>query len=347
MADTALFTHKINTVSLPSRHHHKDWNMDKIALGLDVSKLTIDVCFYELGDFMKVENNQSGIEKLIECIKHYQQKGKEVYACCEYTGNYYLQVAYAFYHAGIKISVVNPLAIKLYAEYRLRRTKTDKQDAKLIADYCQRESPPLWQPLSVSRNTLKCLNRRVEQLTVLLNMETNRRKVADWTTQSSLDRVISLLQSEIEQCRKEMQSLIEQDQELNRQHELLQTIDGVGQITATWLLSVLVDIDKFPSSRKLISYLGLSPMVKDSGTSVKMTKVSKMGDKFVRKALYIPARVVCLRSKFWRPWFDEKIKQGKHPKQIYILMMCKIIKYAYAVLKSGQPFDRERHRKAA
>ena len=153
--------------------------------------------------------------------------------------------------------------------------------------------------------------------------------------------------SEIEQCRKEMQSLIEQDQELNRQHELLQTIEGVGQITATWLLSVLVDIDKFPSSRKLISYLGLSPMVKDSGTSVKMTKVSKMGDKFVRKAPYIPARVVCLRSKLWRPWFEQKIKQGKHPKQIYILMMCKIIKYAYAVLKSGQPFDRERHRKAA
>lgn len=321
--------------------------MDKIALGLDVSKLTIDVCFHGLGDFMQVENNQFGIERLIERINHYRQKGREIHACCEYTGNYYFQAAYALHQAGIAISVVNPLSIKLYAEYKLRRTKTDKQDAKLIADYCQRENPPLWRPLSASRNALKCLNRRVEQLTVLLTMETNRQKVAEPVIKGSLDRTIALLKSEIETCCLEMQSLIEQEQELNEQFKLLQTIDGVGKVTAIWLLSVLVDIDKFSNSKKLISYLGLSPMVKESGTSVKVTRVSKMGDKFVRKALYMPSRAVCLRSKLWRPWFEDKIKQGKHPKQGYILRMCKIVKYAYAVLKSGQPFERERHRKAA
>ncbi|WP_205229556.1 IS110 family transposase [Eikenella glucosivorans] len=94
--------------------------MDKIALGLDISKLTIDACFHGPGDFMKVENTPSGIERLIERINHYQQNGREIHVCCEYTGNYYLQAAYTLYQAGIKISVINPLAIKAYAEYKLR-----------------------------------------------------------------------------------------------------------------------------------------------------------------------------------------------------------------------------------
>ena len=143
-----------------------------------------------------------------------------------------------------------------------------------------------------------------------------------------------------------MTANLRQPQELSHNQKLLQTISGVGQSTAAWLLSVLVDIDKFENSKKLISYLGLSPVIKDSGTSVRQAKISKMGDKKVRKALYYPARAACLRSKLWRPWFEQKMKQGKHPKQIYVLMMCKIVKYAYAVIKTGQPFDENRHKPA-
>ncbi len=118
--------------------------MQKIVLGLDISKLTIDAYFNGQDDFIRVMNNQAGIEKLIERIKNYQQQSKEIHACCEYTGVYYFPLASALHDSGIKISVINPLSIKLYAEYRLRRTKTDKQDAKLIADYCEKENPPLW-----------------------------------------------------------------------------------------------------------------------------------------------------------------------------------------------------------
>jgi len=101
--------------------------MQKIALGLDISKQTIDAYFNGQEDFIHVMNNQAGIEKLIERIKNYQQQSKEIHACCEYTGVYYLPLASALHDSGIKISVINPLSIKLYAEYRLRRTKTDKQ----------------------------------------------------------------------------------------------------------------------------------------------------------------------------------------------------------------------------
>ena len=320
--------------------------MQKIALGLDISKLTIDAYFNGQDDFIRVMNNQAGIEKLIERIKNYQQQSKEIHACCEYTGVYYFPMASALHDSGIKISVINPLSIKLYAEYRLRRTKTDKQDAKLIDDYCEKENPPLWKPLSEKRNTLKVLSRRIEQLNVLLNMESNRKDVSDKVIKSGINRIIEAIKTEIESCKIAIQNLIDSDKELSHNQQLLQTISGVGKTTAAWLLSVLVDIDKFENSKKLISYLGLSPVIKDSGTSVRQAKISKMGDKKVRKALYYPARVACLRTKLWRPWFEQKIKQGKHPKQIYVLMMCKIVKYAYAVIKTGQPFDENRHKPA-
>ena len=69
--------------------------MQKIALGLDISKLTIDAYFNGQDDFIRVMNNQAGIEKLIERIKNYQQQSKEIHACCEYTGVYYF-VRYIF-----------------------------------------------------------------------------------------------------------------------------------------------------------------------------------------------------------------------------------------------------------
>ena len=125
-----------------------------------------------------------------------------------------MPLASALHDSGIKISVINPLSIKLYGEYRLRRTKTDKQDAKLIADYCEKENPPLWTPLSEKRSTLKVLNRRIEQLNVLLNIESNRKDVSDTVIKSGIERIINSIKIEIESCKTAIQNLIDSDKEL-------------------------------------------------------------------------------------------------------------------------------------
>ncbi|EGC16407.1 hypothetical protein HMPREF9098_2242 [Kingella denitrificans ATCC 33394] len=60
----------------------------------------------------------------------------------------------------------------------------------------------------------------------------------------------------------------------------------------------------------------------------------------------MPARAACTRSKLWRGWFDYQVGRGKHPKQVYVMMMCKILRYAYVCLKTNKPFDAELHQKA-
>lgn len=313
-----------------------------IYVGLDISKHTIDV--FELngdsGKSYQISNDAMGHDELIKILN---RSTDELHVCCEYTGIYYCDVAIALYQANIAVSVVNAYSIKSFARLMLSRTKTDKQDAKLIAQYCKINNPPKWIPPDKELQVLKNLTRRIEQLTKMRTMELNRQKVADEYTAPSVEKIIALLSKEIEEIRNKLQNCIEQNENLSHQQKLLTSITGIGKATASVLLSVFAEIDKFPTANHLVSYLGLSPIIVESGSSVRgKSRISKMGDKFIRKSLYLPARTACLRSKLFKPWFDYHISRGKHPKQVYVMMMRKLIIYAYNIIKSGTEFDATR-----
>lgn len=314
-------------------------------LGLDISKHTIDT-YSDICGHCKIDNTIQGIQGLLE---HLQANGlgkENTHICCEATNVYYLLVATTLHQNGYKVSVVNPLAIKGYAKMQLKRIKTDKQDAKLIADFAKKEKPQCWQPNNQTGKAIQSLHRRTEQLNSLLVAEKNRQETADEYTNASVEKMIAALEEELENIREQIQAIIESDEQLKAKQKILATIPGVGKNTAQILLSVLVDLEKFRTSKHLISYLGLSPIIRDSGKYKGAQKVSKMGDKTLRKSLYMPARAACTRSKLWRGWFDEQVARGKHPKQVYVMMMCKILRYAYTCLKTNAPFDATLHKKA-
>lgn len=310
-----------------------------IYVGLDISKHTIDVCELN-GDNAKnyqLDNSPVGYDEL---IKRLNKLTDEIHVCCEYTGIYYYAIANALYQANITISVVNAYSIKSYARLTLSRTKTDKQDAKLIAQYCKINQPEPWQPPKEQAQMLKNLTRRLEQLTKLRIMELNRQKVAETCVSESIDVILNALNQEIDRIEQQLQNYINQSAELNNQQQRLTTITGIGKKTANVLLSVLCEIERFPTHNHLVSYLGLSPIIVESGSSVRgKSRISKMGDKFVRKSLYLPAMTVCRRSKLFKPWFEYHQSRGKHPKQIYVMMMRKLIIYAYHVIKHDTYFD--------
>lgn len=315
--------------------------MNKIYIGLDISKATIDVCIDD-GLTVKhqtIKNTPTAHSKL---IKELQENKDRIHVCCEYTGIYYYQIAKAFYEAGIVISVVNAYSIKSYARLTLRRTKTDKQDAKLIAEYCKRHQPNTWQPPNKHTEQLKSLTRRIEQLTKLRTMELNRQKVADSYTTASIEQTINHLSQQIQIIRSQLKTLIEQTPTLKHRQNLLTSIIGIGETTATILLSVFNDINRFPTAHHLVSYLGLSPIITQSGTSLSKSRISKMGDSFIRKSLYLPARTACTKAKVFKSWFEAQQAKGKHRKQIYVIMMRKLIIYAYNVIKTNTAFDASR-----
>ena len=314
-------------------------------LGLDISKDKIDCALIkdEAPTAHKIiDNNEAGFTELQSWLAEQQVEPDKLHVCCEATNVYYIPIATHLAQSQIAISVINPSIIKSYSAMKLKRIKTDKQDAKLIAQYCRAENPNLWQPEHKTKAQLKSLCRRAEQINQLLTMEKNRAHVADEFSQESIKRAIEWLGQELKSCRASVANLIKQDKTLQKQQRILMSIVGIGQTTAQILLSVLVDIDKFPTAKKLISWLGLSPVIRQSG---KHKGLSKMGDRSIRKALYTPARVACTRSKLWRGWFEEKAKT-KPVKQVYVLMMVKLVKYAYYCIKHNELFDETRHARA-
>lgn len=311
-----------------------------IYAGMDISKSTIDVQIKdgETYHHYKIANDAEGHQQLIALLQDYP-KGR-VRLCCEYTGTYYLAAAIALHRAGYHISVVNAYSIRNYARLTMSRNKTDKYDARLIADYCERQQPAQWMPPDDTAQSIQALNRRIEQLVKMHTMEQNRQKIAPASGKASHQTIMQALQDEIANCRQQLQAVIANNAKAKEAMKLMQTVPGIGKQTAAIFLAPLLDIERFPSARHFVSWLGLSPMRKESGSSVKgKTRISKMGDAYLRKALYMPARSACLRSKAFRDWVHGHMKQGKHPKTVYVMMMRKLATYAYIVVKQNQPFD--------
>ncbi len=314
-------------------------------LGLDIGKFIIACCLC-IGDKyinFAIDNSELGFNKLLEILQQNRVNLEELHVCCEATNIYYLSISNYLYNNKVAMSVVNPAIIKHYASYQLKRVKTDKQDARLIVDYCMKEQPEKWQPENAIKARLKSLCRRAEQLNQIITIEKNRVQVADEHSIESVKRIISYLTNELAECRKQIDELISESIDLKHQCKILESITGIGKTTAQILLSIMVDIDKFPTARHLVSFLGLSPIIRESGKFKGQSKISKMGDKSIRKALYMPARTACTRSKLWRSWFDKQVARGKHPKQVYVMMMTKIVKFAYVCLKKDEPFNAELH----
>lgn len=317
----------------------------KAHLGLDISKNKIDCCLLinnEAINFI-IDNNSNGFNNLLTQFAKYKIGLNTIHVCSEATNVYYLPVSKFLFENGALVSVVNPSIIKSYAQFKLKRVKTDKQDAKLIAEFCVKENPEKWQPESAEQVKLKSLHRRIEQLLEMRIMEKNRLGVADSVALHSINQMIDFLSKQVELCRREIQDLINQSKNLKRQQEILESIVGIGKTTAQILLSVMIDLDKFPTYRHLVSWLGLSPIIRDSGNKKGLSTISKMGNRPIRKALYMPARAACTRSKLWRSWFEAHLARGKHPEQVYVLMMVKLVKYAYTCLKNNTYFDVKRH----
>ena len=137
----------------------------RLSLGIDVAKLKLDCALRTVDGKFKhkvVENSPKGFETLLNWLP--QDSSGQVDVCMEATGIYWESVAEYLVSAGFPVSVVNPKQIKSYGESRLVRTKTDKVDAKLIAEFCHERHPEPWQAPTVAEQTLRSLVLRLEAL---------------------------------------------------------------------------------------------------------------------------------------------------------------------------------------
>ena len=311
-------------------------------LGIDVSKSTLDVVLIaESGSsHRKISNTAQGYQQLGKWLADHQA-GK-VHACLEATGQYGEAVAEYLYECGHQVSVVNPARIKRYGESKLHRNKTDKADAALIAEFCQKEEPALWQPLSPEIKHLRALVRRLDDLKANLQQENNRMKSGEsdsWVV-DDLQSHINYLRDRIAATEKEIEDFINQTPGLKSQQKLLTSIPGIGDLTAFTLLAEIGDVSTYDGAPQLAAFAGLNPQVHCSGSSVhKKTRISKQGRSELRRCLYMPAVVALSYNPVIQDLSLRMAKRGSLKMEIIVAAMRKLLHIAYGVLKNQIPFD--------
>jgi transposase len=312
--------------------------MTKIVLGVDISKKTLDACLiFDNRTFSKqFKNMPEGFRLLAAWLESLEIS--HVHACLEATGTYSEAAALFLHERGHQVSVVNPLRIKGYAQSNMQRNKTDRLDARLIADFCQTQKPESWQPSSAEVKHLQSLVRRVEVLEEMLQAEENRISNAALEIKPSVERMIALLKEEIKELERQIKQHINQYPNLKEQSELLQTIPGIGARTANLLLSE-VEFERYSSARSIAAQAGVTPRKRQSGTSLKQTSLSKLGNARLRKALYFPAIVARQHNEIVKEFAKRLKRNGKTPMQIVCAAMRKLLHIAFGVLKHKRAFD--------
>ena len=316
--------------------------LEQPVLGIDVSKdkLDVDLLVNAKHKHHIFDNQAQGHQQLVQWIK--KQGLGAVHTCMEATGQYGEAVAEYLYTHGFSVSVVNPARIKAYGQSQLRRNKTDKADAQLIADFCLSQNPALWSPPPASFKDLQAMTRRLEDLQNNRQQESNRLQsgLSNSVVIDDLNAHLEYLDKQITKLRQSIQEHIDHHPDLKQQQELLESIPGIGSLTAAKLLSEIRNVSDFDSARQLAAYAGLTPKNFRSGSSIhRKTVLSKTGNANIRKMLFLSA----ISAKRWNPIirsFCERLAlSGLKPMEIIGAAMRKLLHLVFGILKSRRPFD--------
>lgn len=311
-------------------------------VGMDVSKATLDVMLIRESDRQstQVSNDKAGWRTLENFLK--KRCGAMAHVCLEATGLYGDGVAEFLHERGYRVSVVNPARIKAYGDSQLKRNKTDRADAALIADFCRTQQPETWQPPSRAVKELRALLRHLDDLQAMRQQEHNRLQSGEASTVvlTQLSQHVAFLEAQINQLKRQIDDHFDQHPDLKQQRDLLTSIPGIGDLTAGRLLAELRDLRAFASARQVAAFVGVTPRQVHSGSSGhRRSRLSKQGPAALRAALYMPAVVAKRCNPFIRALAERLRARGHSEMSIIGAAMHKLLHLAYGVLKSGQPFD--------
>lgn len=306
-------------------------------IGIDVSKKVIDIAKRKTEDawlHQSFDNTVSGHRSLVNLF------GKRPHYVMEATGVYHLRLAMYLKKRGFKVSVLNPLIIRRFRQMRLGRVKTDKTDSKCIAEYAESQQPDFWKAPS------PLLLKVRQEDTLLMMLETQQQQLFNHVEAITVYPVksataLKLIKNQLNELQEKITCLKENIagqmiHEFGTQMELICTIPGISTRTASVLLMVTGGLHKFDTPKQLCCFTGLTPMLRQSGTSLNAKgKISKMGSSRLRRNLYLCSWSAIRFNPQCKAMYDRMRLAGKPGKVILIAVMNKLLRQAFGVVKTG------------
>jgi transposase len=314
------------------------------TVGIDISKAKFDIALLRDGKFLSkvFANTASGHTELLKWLSNKGAQQSDCHLCMEATSTYYEGLALYLQGAGWMVSVVNPLQIKHFAQAQLARQKTDRADARVIAQFCAQHRPQAWQPPTPEVRELQRLLARLEAIQGMRVQEQNRLHEAQGMARESVQRVLQVLDAELQALEQLIDEHIDRHPGLRVQRELLQTIPAVGPRLSAYFIAWL-PVERLSDARQAVAFVGLSPRAHESGQSVRgKASLCKLGHARLRKLLYLPA-MCATRCNLAAQALAKRLRAaGKPGKLIIGAIMRKLVHWMFGVLKSARPFDVQR-----
>ena len=305
--------------------------------GIDISKDVFDVTNSQ-GKYWQFSNNTKGFKGFLKLLD------KNSHCVMEATGYYHLQLAYFLVENNIMVSVENALSVKRFIQMHLSKIKTDKADSKMICLYAQKAKLKLWKGNSANQSECLQISRLIDvyikQSTALKNKIHGEKVlgVPGKLVYKSLKKSLLNLQKQVKELEEHLQTLVKQQHQ--EMFTLLQTIPGMGKKTAAMLIVLTDGFKRFEKSNQLCSYVGITPVIRQSGSSVRgRARISKMGNRKLRNLLFLCSFTASIHNPACNAIYQRIVNKGKSKKLALIAVSNKLLKQAFAIAKSGIPYD--------
>jgi transposase len=289
-------------------------------IGIDVSKDWLDVAVVGGSEAVRIGNDTAGICDLTQQLS--QARPERV--VLEATGGYEKALVRALQARGIPVAVVNQRQVRDFARATGRLAKTDRIDAQILAQFASVLKPEPRQMKDEAESELTSLVRRRQQLTALLTMEKNRRKlVTNPSVLASVERTMRHLKQEIAELNCEIDRMIESEPAMRERALLYRSVPGVGPRVASTLLAELPELGRL-NRKQIASLVGVAPLNWDSG--VFRGKRAVWGGRVqVRCSLYMGALVAAGHNPVLRAFYRRLVASGKAKKLALIACMRKLL----------------------
>lgn len=307
------------------------------CVGIDVSRLRLDVYIDSSGAAFAVDNSETGFAQLAARLKNLPVKG----IVLEATGPYSRAVAAALLQEGLPVSVVNPRQVRDFARSRNAHAKTDPLDARLRAAFARANAPAMTRCRSQNQLELDELIQRRRQLVEMRTMEINRQAQATVKlARQQMQKLLGTIEKQIHQVDKEIARRIDSDADLKQTSEVLQSVPGIGPTTSAMLLAELPELGTM-NRQKIAARVGVAPYDRQSGQWRGRSMIYG-GRKSVRTSLYM-ATLVAMRHNPAIRAFAERLKgAGKAAKVVIIASMRKLLTILNVLVKNGETWNAEK-----
>lgn len=302
-------------------------------VGIDVSKRWLEVCLYNQANSRKMGNDADGYRTLVESM---QAVGPELIVF-EATGGYERRAAKALSEAGFAVAVVNPTRVRRFAEALGILAKTDKIDAQVIAHFASVVKPaanarhtPLEEQLAA------CVERR-RQLLVQVVAEKNRLSTCPQCVREGIEEHIAWLEERIQRLEADIQDCIQQDPGLQERAQLIDSVPGVGPVTASTMVAELPELGQL-NRQKIAALVGVAPFNKDSGPKKRKRKIFG-GRSGVRRTLYMATLSATRHNPIIRAFYEKLRQRGKEKKVALTACMRKLLVIINAMVKKGEAWQ--------